>query len=149
MSTVNKAVVRRYIEEVLNREKTAIIDELIALNFIGHDPLGPDIHGPEGVKQRQALYRSSFPDLLYTVEEMVAEDDAVVWRWTAHGTHKGEIMGVAPTRKQVTIVGTMTCHLVDGKLQEAWNNWDVSGLLRQLGTSPQLSRRERKPHSRR
>jgi len=139
MSATNKTLVRRYVEEVLNKGNTVLIDELIALSFIGHDPTGPDIHGPEGVKQRHATYRTAFPDLQYTVEEVVAEDDTVVVRWTAHGTHMGEIMSIAPTRKQATTTGTMTCHIADGKLQEAWINWDALGLLHQLGVVPQRS----------
>lgn len=138
MSVTNKALMLRYIEEVLNRGNTTLIDELVALSFIGHDPTGSDIYGPEGVRQRHAMYRTGFPDLLYTVEAMVAENDTVVWRWTAHGTHKGEIMDIAPTRKQVTVVGTMTCHIAEGKLQEAWIDWDALGLLQQLGATPRI-----------
>jgi len=137
MSATNKAAVRRYVDEVLNKGNTSLIDELIALSFIGHDPTGPEIHGPEGVKQRQAIYHDAFPDLQYTVEEVVAEDDTVVVRWTSHGTHKGEVWGVAPTRKQVISTGTMTCHIVDGKFQEAWIDWDALGLLQQIGGIPQ------------
>jgi steroid delta-isomerase-like uncharacterized protein len=137
MSTVNKALILRYITEVLNKGNTALIDELVAPSFLSHDPIGPDIHGPDGVKQRHAAYRAAFPDLQYTVEEIVAEDDIVVWRWTAHGTHLGEILGVAPTRKQATATGTVTFHVADGKLQETWVNWDALGLLRQLGALPQ------------
>ena len=137
MSTVNKALVLRYITEVLNKGNTALTDELIAPGFLGHDPVGPDVHGPDGVKQHHATYRAAFPDLQLTVEEIVAEDDVVVWRWTAHGTHLGEILGVAPTRKQATATGTVTFHVADGKLQETWINWDALGLLRQLGALPQ------------
>ena len=139
MSTTNKALVRRYIEEVLNKGNAPLNDELIAPDFIGHDPTGADIHGPDGVKQHNAMYRNAFPDLQYTVEEAIAENDTVVWRWTAHGTHLGEIMGIAPTRKQATTTGTVTCHIANGKLQEAWSNWDALGLLHQLGGVPQRS----------
>ena len=137
MSTANKALVLRYITEVLNKGNTALTDELIAPSFLSHDPIGPDVHGPDGVKQCIAMYRNAFPDLQYTVEEIVTENDIVVWRWTAHGTHLGEILGVAPTRKQATATGTVTCHIADGKLQETWINWDALGLLRQLGALPQ------------
>lgn len=133
MSAANKALVRRYVEEVLNRGNTALTDTVIAASFIGHDPTGPDIRGPEGVREREAIYRAAFPDLQYTVEEIVAENDAVVWRWTAHGTHLGAIRGVAPSRKQVTTTGTVTCHIANGKFQEAWVNWDALGLLQQIG----------------
>ena len=68
---------------------------------------------------------NAFPDMQYTVEEAIAENDIVVWRWTAHGTHLGEIMGIAPTRKQATTTGTVTCHIANGKLQEASINWDA------------------------
>ena len=136
MSAANKTLVRRYVEEVLNKGNTALTDTLIATSFIGHDTTGPDTHGPEGVKQCHAIYRTAFPDLQFTVEEIVAENDTVVWRWTAHGTHLGTIMGVAPTRKQVATTGTATCHIANGKFQEAWINWDALGLLQQLGAVP-------------
>ncbi len=139
MSATNKTLVRRYIEEVLNKGNAPLNDELIAPGFIGHDPTGADIHGPDGVKQRNAMYRNAFPDLQYTVEEVIAENDTIVWRWTAHGTHLGEILGIAPTRKQATTTGTVTCHIANGKLQEAWINWDALGLLQQLSVIPQRS----------
>ncbi len=135
MSATNKTLVRRYIEEVLNKGNAALTDELIAPGFIGHDPTGADIHGSDGVRQHNAMVRNAFPDLQYTVEEVIAENDIVVWRWTAHGTHLGEIMGIAPTRKQATTTGTMTCHIANGKLKEMWINWDALGLLQQLGVS--------------
>jgi len=137
MSADNKALVLRYITEVLNKGNTALTDELIAPSFLGHDPIGPDVYGPDGVKQCNARYRNAFPDLQYTVEEVIAESDTVVWRWTAHGTHLGEILGVAPTRKQATSTGTITCHIANGKFQEMWIDWDALGLLQQLGAVPQ------------
>ncbi len=139
MSDPNKQRVRQYVEEVLNKGNATLIEELIAPSFIGHDPTGPDIYGPKGVKQQQTLYQTAFPDLQYIVEEVVAENDIVVWRWTAHATHLGEILGIAPTRKQVTITGTTTCHLANGKFQELWNNWDALGLLQQLQADPRYS----------
>ena len=137
MSTVNKALVLRYITEVLNKGNVALIDEMVAQSFLSHDPIGPDIHGPDGVKQCNTMYLNAFPDLQFTVEEVIAESDIVVWRWTAHGTHLGEILGIAPTRKQAVSTGTVTCHIANGKLQETWINWDALGLLQQLGGVPQ------------
>ena len=133
MSVFNKAVVLRYIAEVLNRGNSALTDELVAPGFIGHDPIGPDIHGPQGLKQRYAIYHRAFHDLHCTVEEVVSENDSVVLRWTAYATHLGEIMGIAPTRRQIITTGIMTCHIIDSKIQEAWINWDALGLLQQLG----------------
>ena len=74
----------------------ALTDELIAPSFLSHDPIGPDVHGPDGVKQCIAMYRNAFPDLQYTVEEIVTENDIVVWRWTAHGTHLGDLTECHP-----------------------------------------------------
>jgi steroid delta-isomerase-like uncharacterized protein len=137
MAAANRTSALRYIEVVLNRKNLSLIDALFAQSFIDHDPLGPDVHGLEATRQRHAMYQTAFPDLQYTVEEVIAENNSVVLRWTAHGTHLGEIFSIAPTRKQVTIVGTMTCHITSGKIQEVWIDWDALGLLRQLGIDPQ------------
>lgn len=139
MSDPNKLLVRQYVEEILNKGDAALIDNIIALGFIGHDPTGPDIYGPKGVKQQQTLYLTAFPDLQYIVEEVIAENNIVVWRWTAHATHLGEILGIAATRKQVTITGTTTCHIANGKFEELWNDWDALGLLQQLQADPRPS----------
>jgi len=135
MSEANKAIVRRYFEEVFNKKVLAVLDDLIASNFVGHTSTGTDVHGPEGVKQQVAMFSIAFPDMHYTLEDLVAEGDKVVARFTFRGTHRGEFLGLAPTGKRVTGMGTGTYRITDGKMQDAWINRDIFGVLQQLGIS--------------
>jgi predicted ester cyclase len=83
------------------------------------------------------VIRAAFPDIHYTLEDLVAEGDKVVLRWSAGGTHKGDFMSVAPTSKRVMLSGTVTFLIREGKIQEEWSHWDALGLLQQLGGSAQ------------
>ncbi len=131
----NKALSRRFIEEVWNQGKLAVIDELVAPNYVDHDPTGP-IHGPEGMKQFVSMYLAAYPDTHFTIEDQIAERDTVVTRWTARGTHKGPLMGIPPTGKQVTVTGISIDRVVNGKLVEDWSNYDALGMMQQLGVVP-------------
>jgi steroid delta-isomerase-like uncharacterized protein len=82
------------------------------------------------------MYRAAFPDLQFTVEDIIDQDDRVVIRWSSRGTHQGELMGLAPTGKIVTVTGISIDRFADGKVAESWTNWDVLGLMRQLGAAP-------------
>ena len=83
------------------------------------------------------MYRGAFPDLHFTLEDVIGEGDRVVVRWTATGTHKAEVMGVPATGKRVAVTGIEVSRFADGKLAETWVNWDALGLLRQLGAIPE------------
>jgi steroid delta-isomerase-like uncharacterized protein len=131
----NKALSRRLIEEVWNQGKLAVIDELVAPNYVDHDPTGP-IHGPEGFKQFVSMYLTAYPDTHFTIEDQIAEGDTVVTRWTARGTHKGPLMGIPPTGKQVTVTGISIGRVVNGKTVEGWSNYDTLGMMQQLGVVP-------------
>lgn len=85
------------------------------------------------------MYRTAFPDTCFTIEEMIAEGDTVVTRWTARGTHKGDLMGVLPTHKRVTVTGITINRITRGKIAESWDNWDTHGLMQQLGAVPALA----------
>ncbi len=135
MSTVeNKAIDRRFTEEVWNRGNLAVVDELMRADYNGHDPTIPT--GSAGFKQFVLMYRRAFPDVHLTIEDQMAEGDKVVSRWTAHGTHRGELMGIAPTGKQVTVTGINIERIANGKLVEGWSNYDTLGMLQQLGVIP-------------
>ena len=129
----NKAVFRRYVEELWNRKNIAAIDELIAPDFVGRIAGSPDIRGLEGYKQFFLATCTAFPDLQNTVESVVAEGDAVAARWTSRGTHKGEYLGIAPTGKYVTGTLTAIYRIVNGKIAECYGDADNLGLLQQLG----------------
>ncbi len=134
MSVENKALVRRLFEEIWNKGNLSVADQIFATNYVHHDPSTPDFgRGPESEKKRATLYRTAFPDLQLAIEDLVAEGDRVVTRWTARGTHRGELRGIAPTGKQFTVTGISIARISGGKLVEGWVNWDAQGLMEQLG----------------
>lgn len=134
----NKAIFRRIIEEVWNKGDLAAVDELVAPNHIYHFPGREDIKGPEGVKQFVTMARTAFPDIHITIDDMLAEGDKVACRCTWRGTHKGEIRGIAPTGKQVTVTGIVISHCVGGKEVEGWESTDSLGMLQQMGVVPPM-----------
>ncbi|MEO8744070.1 MAG: ester cyclase [Candidatus Dormiibacterota bacterium] len=141
MSEQNKALARRGIEEVFNQGKFDVVGELVARNAVFHDPSVPGgkFEGPEGFKQFTQIYRNAFPDIKITINDQVAEGDKVVTRWTGTGTHKGELMGIAPTGKYSTVTGISFERYENGKLVESWANYDNLGMLQQLGVVPSMT----------
>lgn len=134
----NKAALRRVYEEVFNNGKLSVADEVIAADYI---LLGvpAEIKGPEGFKQFVTMFRNAFPDLHVTVEDMVAEGDKVAHSFTLRGTHRGAMMGIAPTGKQVTLTGTTISRFAGDKEIEARMNTDSLGMYQQLGVVPPIS----------
>ena len=126
----NKALVRRWFEEVLSKGNLAAVGEFITPTTVVHAPGVPDTKGPDGVKERITAVRTAFPDFHPTIEDMLGEGDKVAVRVTAHGTHKADYMGVAPTGKAMTWTVLTIFHLANGKIQEGWQ---ISDLGRQLG----------------
>lgn len=144
MAAEHKATIRQYAEEVWNQGNLAVIDTYIAPDYLRHDPGVPmEIRGPEGIKQLAMMYRSAFPDIHFTAEDLVAEGDRVVARWTVHGTHQGELMGIPPTGRQVTVTAIEIFRLANGKIAEQWVAVDNLGLLQQIGAIPALGQAAR------
>jgi steroid delta-isomerase-like uncharacterized protein len=141
MSDQNKALARRNVEEIWNQGNLSVIDELVAPNATFHDPSVPGgkFTGPEGFRQFVQIYRGAFPDVRITIEDLIADSDKVVSRWTATGTHKGELMGTAPTGKRVTVTGCNIEQYQNGKVVESWASYDMLGMLQQLGVVPSLA----------
>jgi steroid delta-isomerase-like uncharacterized protein len=138
-SEQNKAIVRRLFEEPW-KGNLDVVDELVASEYIGHDPANPEpLRGPEGVKEFISTYRAAFPDARITVKQQLAEGDLVATGWSGHGTHEGELMGIQPTGKQVTVSGLTISRLVGGKVVEEFQNWDTFGMMQQLGAIPALA----------
>ncbi len=135
----NKALVRR-LQEAWDKGNLDVLDELLAPNFVDHNPMPGLPADRAGQKQRMTLFRAAFPDLKTTVEDLVAEGDKVVLRGTARGTHKGEFQGMAPTGKQVAVQGIFIGRVVGGKLVETWEQFDAMGLMQQLGAMPSPGR---------
>jgi steroid delta-isomerase-like uncharacterized protein len=131
----NKALVRRWVEEGWNGGNLDLVDTLYADGYTLHDPAMP-VHGRAGFKQYVAMYRGVFPDLHFTIEDLLAEGDTVAWRITARGTHKGALMGIPPTDKPVAISAIIVSRFVDGKWAEDWLNIDMLGMLQQIGALP-------------
>ena len=141
MSDANKNAVRRLFDEVWNKGNLPVADQLFAPIYAHHDSSTPDFgHGPESEKKRATLYRTAFPDFRLTIEDLTAEGETVTARWSCHGTHKGDLNGIAPTGKPFSISGISMARFVSGKMVEGWINWDALGLMQQLGVVPELAK---------
>jgi predicted ester cyclase len=139
-SEQNKAIVRRFFEEPW-KGNLGVVDELTTRDYVGHDPaLAEPLRGREGVKEFVSTYREGFPDVKITVEQQLAEGDLVATRWSARGTHEGEMMDREPTGKQVTVTGVTISRLEGGKIVEDFRNWDFYGMMRRLEAAPVLAR---------
>jgi steroid delta-isomerase-like uncharacterized protein len=123
-SEQNKAVVRRVLEQAWSQGDMAVLDELIADQYVSHSAPPGSAPGREGVRQYVTLFRSAFPDLHASVDDVIAEGDLVVTRWTSSGTHQGELMGIPATGKRVTFSGITINRVSGGKVVEDWTNFD-------------------------
>ncbi len=135
----NKVIIRRGVEEGWNKGNLAIFDELVANNVVHH---GNNTHGLEAFKQTISTDMTAYPDLHLTIEDMIAEGDKVVVRYTFRGTQEGETQDIPPTDNHVTVTGIFICRCKGGKIVEEWENWDDLGLLQQLGVIPPLGESE-------
>lgn len=134
MSTAtNKAIVRRYIEQVFNERQPDLIPEFLDEGFDSHADLPP---GPEGVKFFLAASVAAFPDQQTTIEDVIAEEDKVVVRATFRATHLGDLYGIPPTGRAVTMPWISIYRLANGKIVEHWYEDDTMGLMQQLGVVP-------------
>jgi steroid delta-isomerase-like uncharacterized protein len=129
---VNKALARRVFEEVLNERKLALLDRLAARDYVEHNPLPGQRTGLEGIRDRYTMVLNAF-DPHFTVEDVIAEGDKVVLRWTQSGTHIGEFLGMPATGKSFRIPGIEIWRIADDRLVEHWDVVDVFGQLTQLG----------------
>ena len=138
MSEGNKDLARRFMEEAYNKGNVDFIDEVVASDYVAHDPNRPEGTGggTDGAKQFVEMYRSAFPDLQMTVEDLIAEGDKVVVRWTARGTHQGELMGIPPSGNRVEVTGINVDRIEGGKFMETWSNYDALGMMQQIGAVP-------------
>jgi len=119
----------------LNKRNLAAVDEIFAAKYDGHTP-GAELNSRESVKQVLTVLFTAFPDLHMTVEDLIAEGDKVVIRFTSMGTHKGDLMGIAPTGKQVKSTGIAIYRIVGGKVVEEWAERDTLGMMQQIGAVP-------------
>ena len=136
MSEQNKAIMRRIYDEVFNAGNLAVVDEIVATDVIEHEG---DAQGSEGLKQTVTMFRTAFPDLQFSVDDMIAEGDKVASRIMMRGTHKGEFMGIPATGKTVAIEGIDIIRFANGKAVEHWGVFDNAAMMEQLGVAPPVS----------
>lgn len=137
MSKENVALVYRWFDEVWNKGRAEAIDEMFAADGIAHGlgEVGVDVKGPAAFKPFFEKLRGAFSDFEVTVEDALAEDDKVAARWTARLTHAGDQLGIPATNQQAVVSGMTFARVKDGQIIEAWNNWDIHGLMQQLGAA--------------
>ncbi len=132
-SEQNKETLRRFSQEVISKGNMTVVDDLLAQDYVNHNPLPGQEQGRQGFKQSVLRLRAAFPDLQETIDELIADGDRVVVRATRKGTHRAPFMGIPPTGKSIDISATYTAHITDGKISDIWLNWDTLGLVQQLG----------------
>jgi steroid delta-isomerase-like uncharacterized protein len=133
----NKTIIRRLYEEVWNKRKLEVVDELISPSHALNDPIASDSHiGPELYKWRVVEFTTSFPDLRFTIEDMICEKEKVAVSWIISGTHKVEFMDIPATGLKVSVEGITIHHVANGKILDSSARWDALGLMRQLGQAP-------------
>ncbi len=135
----SKALVRRFYDEIWNERKLDVADEIFSPEHRFHDPSSPNVpNGPRGIKDDVSTYHRAFQDGRVNIQDLncSADGNTVYARWTGTGTHTGELMGIAPTRKKVTVTGIDLYRVSGNRITETWTNWDTLGLLQQLGVVP-------------
>ena len=132
----NKNIVRRLFEEVWNQGRVELIEELFTPLAIQFDPTAPNGLNNAAFKEFVLTYLNAFPGVKMVVNIVVAEDDLVAVSWTANGIHRGELMGIPPTNKEVTVRGISIYMLRNDKIIESSTSWDTFGMLQQLGAIP-------------
>jgi steroid delta-isomerase-like uncharacterized protein len=133
----NKAIVRRLYEEVWNERRLEVADQLISPSHALNDPIASDSQiGPELYKRRVVELTTSFPDLRFTIEDMISEKEKLVVSWIISGTHKAEFMDIPATGLKVSVEGITIHNVANGKILDSYARWDALGLMRQLGQAP-------------
>jgi steroid delta-isomerase-like uncharacterized protein len=132
----NKALVRRFVEEVQTRHNLAAVDDYMSADFVDHCVPPGLPPGREGVKMQFAMFFNALPDLHALIHDQVVDENKVVTRKTLRGTHKGDLMGIPPTGKTIDIEVIDILAVKDGKITDHWNLVDQLGLLKQLGALP-------------
>lgn len=136
MSTeANKDIIRRY-REAHNANDLGALDQLVAVDIISHSHLPGLPAGLEGSKMAHGAFLAAFPDLQTTTEDLVAEDDRIVERFTVRGTQTGPFLGAPPSGKAFTATGMSIFRIADGKIVEHWGENDTMSVLQQLGMMP-------------
>ena len=131
----NKEIIQHYFDGWANHGDTAVADELIATNVVLHNPPAV-INSLADYKKGMAGFHTAFPDLHFTIDDLIAEGDKVIVRWTLRGTQTAEYQGHPPARQMMTVTGVSIFRIADGKIQEIHVNMDRLGMMGQLGWLP-------------
>ena len=132
----NKEIARRFYEECWNQGKVDRLDQYVSRDCRYHDPVFPNLApGVDSLKNHINMCRKAFPDLRFSIDDMIAERDEVVVHWTAHGTQEGQFLGVPPTRKIASVSGTSIYRFKNQKTIEQFVDWNALTLLEQLGAA--------------
>ena len=136
MSSENKAIIRRMYEEIFNQQAFAVADEIVAADYINHNPAPGELPGREGLKQFAAYLHSANEGIRFVIEDQIAEGEKVASRLTITGKHTGEFAGIPATGKRYTSKALVIHRVVDGHMQEGWLEWDALGWMQQIGVIP-------------
>lgn len=134
----NKALARRLFEEAFSQGKVEVVDEVLDPDFVCYDPNSEagEVRGAQTIKAEIEYFRNALPDLIYTIEDQIAEGDKVVTRYTVSGTHQGEFFGVGPSGERIVMTGMSIDRFEGGKMVEEWPEYDLLGVMRLLGAVP-------------
>jgi steroid delta-isomerase-like uncharacterized protein len=133
----NEAISRQFLQTVWTDGNLDAIPDLVADDAVFHDRDASDYRGIGELRAFVKTYRDAFPDVRYTVDEQITGGDTVVTHWTARGTHRGELMDLAPTGREVEVHGISIDRFADGRITESTAHWDALGMLQQLGAVPE------------
>lgn len=137
MPVENKAIARRLYEEVWNERKIEIIDKLLSPSHALHEPNAADSQiGPQAYKATVMRFLAGFPDLNFSIQDVISENNKLVVSWVLSGTHQGDFYGVAATNKKVSVEGITIHQIENGKILDSYASWDRLGLMRQLEAVP-------------
>ena len=132
----NRVVVQRFLEEVINQGRLEQANEIVAEDFVELDPLPGQRQGREGLKEVIGMLRTAFPDIHWVVDEMIAEGEKVVTRFTWTGTQQGTFMGIPATGRNVVVKGVVIDRIVGGMMTDSRILMDTIGMMQQLGAMP-------------
>ncbi|HEX6384664.1 MAG TPA: ester cyclase [Anaerolineae bacterium] len=118
--------------QVYNETTVELLDDILAPTYVGHVN-GRDIPGAAAAKTFISAFKSAFPDARFTIQDRIEAGDKVVTRWTATGTHGGPFLGAEPSNRRINTQGITIFQLAGGKILELWGNWDVFGVMDQIG----------------
>ncbi len=132
----NKAFVRETVEEIWNKRNLAILDKALTTGYVRHDPASPQPLSLQQHKEFISGTLKAFPDIRTVVEDLIAEGDRVVMRWSCRGTHTGDFMGIPASNKALNFSGITVFRVSGGKIAEQWENYDALGMMQQMGVIP-------------